>query len=260
MNIVLIGTGNVGTILGRLIKDSTHSLVQLLGRSAEPTKQLAEELNCPFILHPEKLSSTADIYLLAIQDKEIPVILPKLKLPAKAILVHTAGGVSIRALAPFCSYYGVLYPLQSLRKERRGDIAIPLFMDGNDSEAKMAIQELARGLSDSVDWADDAKRMKLHVAAVFTSNFTNYLYALANRYCQDEQIDFQYLLPLIQETAGRLTSADPAMMQTGPAARKDADTINKHLELLKEDPEAAKVYQFLSDAIIHSAALQSGDT
>lgn len=251
MNIVLIGSGNVATILGRLIKASPHALIQLLGRSKAPTVDLATELDCPYILQPEELSPLADIYLIAIQDKEVTLLLPRLSIPSTATLVHTAGGVSINALADFSAHYGVLYPLQSLRQERTEKIEIPFFLDGNDMHAKNSIQQLAQRLSGSIDWADDAKRMKLHIAAVFASNFTNYLYGLAYRFCAQEQIDFQKLLPLIQETTNRLTTggSDPAAFQTGPAARKDIDTVNKHLELLKADPQAFKVYQFLSQAI-----------
>ncbi|MEJ0101166.1 MAG: DUF2520 domain-containing protein [Bacteroidota bacterium] len=44
------------------------------------------------------------------------------------------------------------------------------------------------------------ERVKLHVAAIFVSNFTNYLYILAEEYCRREGIDFKLLQPLIEET------------------------------------------------------------
>jgi len=39
-------------------------------------------------------------------------------------------------------------------------------------------------------------------------------------------------------------------MQTGPAARNDKETIQKHIELLAAHPQLHKLYQVLSDSII----------
>ena len=49
----------------------------------------------------------------------------------------------------------------------------------------------------------DDQRLKLHLAAVLCNNFVNHLYALTERYCKMEGLDFQLLLPLIKETAAR---------------------------------------------------------
>ena len=91
--------------------------------------------------------------------------------------------------------------------------------------------------------------MKLHVAAVFVNNFTNHLFALAENYCKKEGIHFKELLPLIEETISRLENISPSTSQTGPAARNDEETIQKHLALLESHPQMKKVYEFLSASI-----------
>ena len=54
---------------------------------------------------------------------------------------------------------------------------------------------------------NDEERLKLHVAAVIVSNFTNHLYAIAEEFCTSEHVDFNLLKPLIMETANRIATS-----------------------------------------------------
>jgi predicted short-subunit dehydrogenase-like oxidoreductase (DUF2520 family) len=90
-------------------------------------------------------------------------------------------------------------------------------------------------------------RERLHVAGVFTNNFTNLMYTMAAELLQNTHIPFRALLPLIDETANKIHTLSPRDAQTGPARRGDENVMNHHLELLNE--EQRQVYQLLSDAI-----------
>ena len=93
------------------------------------------------------------------------------------------------------------------------------------------------------------KRLKTHVAAVIVSNFTNHLYKLAEDYCKKEGIEFNQLIPLIEETAQRLKTISPSKTQTGPAVRHDDLTIKQHLALLEKYPPLKKIYQLMTESI-----------
>jgi predicted short-subunit dehydrogenase-like oxidoreductase (DUF2520 family) len=97
----------------------------------------------------------------------------------------------------------------------------------------------------------DEERLKLHTAAVIVSNFTNHLYAIAEDFCKSEHIDFNLLKPLILETAQRIMNMSPADVQTGPAVRKDIQTLDKHLRLLVNHPKLRTTYLRLSDSIMN---------
>jgi predicted short-subunit dehydrogenase-like oxidoreductase (DUF2520 family) len=127
---------------------------------------------------------------------------------------------------------------------------IPVFFDGSDSLAKSRLEGLAHSIANvKVVQAGDDDRLKLHIAAVFVSNFVNHLYVLAEEYCEKEGLEFKQLLPLIEETAHRLKTSSPKMSQTGPALRHDKETIEKHLELLKQHPQLKNVYVLLTESI-----------
>jgi hypothetical protein len=73
---------------------------------------------------------------------------------------------------------------------------------------------------------------------------------LTHDYLKKENIDFNILQPLIQNTVDKLLLGNPSEMQTGPAVRGDQETINSHLELLAQYPQLKGIYQDVSNSIL----------
>jgi len=249
MNIVIIGTGNVASVFGKAFKMAGHTILQIVGRDSMAASRLAYELDTFSTNYWSQLDKTADVYIIAVSDNSIATVANELKLTGK-IVAHTAAAVPKDVLKNVSEHYGVFYPLQSLRKEMAELPVFPVFVDGSDSKTKVALEKLARSIAgEKVAVAGDADRLKLHIAAVFVNNFTNYLYTLAEEYCKKEGLDFKLLQPIIEETALRTKSASPGDVQTGPAIRHDSETIQKHLLMLQQYPKLQQVYKFLSDSI-----------
>ncbi|MBC7948170.1 MAG: DUF2520 domain-containing protein [Chitinophagaceae bacterium] len=249
MEIVIFGSGNVASVLGRKFKAAGHNILQIVARNASAASSLAYELNTESTNYLSLVHKTADIYILAVPDSVIIGIAKELRLPDR-VVAHTAASVSKDVLNPVTSRYGVFYPLQSLRKEMSTLPTIPLFFDGSDQYTSDVLQSLADSISPQlVTAATDEQRLKLHVAAVITGNFTNHLYSLAEEYCRKEGIDFAQLRPLIAETALRIQSISPKQAQTGPAIRHDRETIEKHLALLENHPSLKSIYVLMTESI-----------
>jgi len=249
MEIVIIGSGNAAAVLGRKFKAAGHNILQVVSRNASAASELAYEWDTVSTNYQSPISKDADVYLIAISDGAIDAVVEDLRLPGK-VVAHTAASVSMEALKKVTDHYGVFYPLQSLRKDMKTLPDVPIFFDGSDTLAKKTLEKLAYSISkEKISEASDEGRMKLHVAAVFVSNFTNHLYVLAEEYCRKEGIDFQQLLPLIEETAERIKEVSPGQAQTGPALRHDVETIQKHLALLEKYPKLKNIYQLLTESI-----------
>jgi len=248
MEIVIIGTGNTATVLGRKLKSAGHKIVQVFGRDSMAASQLAYELGTESTTYWNVVYRDADLYILAVSDIAIEEVLQELQLPDKTI-VHTAASVSKNILKNASHHFGVFYPLQSLKKEIGHIPDIPIVIDASDESTMRELEVLAHSISDKVVEAGDEQRMKLHLAAVIVNNFVNHLYALAESYCNNEGIDFDLLVPLIKETAERIQYISPAQSQTGPALRNDRTTIEKHLELLKKYPHLKKIYETFTESI-----------
>lgn len=248
MDIVIIGTGNTATILGRKLNAAGHRIIQIFGRDAKAASELAYELNTESTNYWSVVNRNAHVYLLAVSDIAIEEVAKELKLPYK-VVVHTAGAVSKEILKESSNHYGVLYPLQSLKKESSYLPETPILIDASDNDTLMILEILGKSISDTISLANDAQRLKLHLAAVFCNNFVNHMYVLMEEYCQKEGLDFQLLLPLIQETAQRIQTIPPAKSQTGPAKRRDTATIEKHLALMESYPDLKSIYQLLTKSI-----------
>lgn len=250
MKIALVGSGNVATVLGRLITTNGHEVIQVISRELEHARILANELGSSYTDLSGKANLDADIFIVAISDKALEHFFTESGMGNK-LVVHTAGSVSIDVLSKLSSHFGVLYPLQSLRKEMQLIPPIPFLVDGNNEAVATYIEAFAATISSSVKRAGDDERLKLHAAAVVVSNFTNHLYAIAEDFCNKEKVDFNLLKPLILETANRIQFTSPSEVQTGPAARKDIITMDKHLRLFAAHPKLRTTYLRLTDSIMN---------
>jgi predicted short-subunit dehydrogenase-like oxidoreductase (DUF2520 family) len=250
MNIVIVGSGNVAAVLGRKLIAAGHTIVQIISRNATAASELAYEWDTESANYMTLINKTADLYIIAVSDNAIEAVAKELSLPGK-VVVHTAAAVPMDVLKKVSAHYGVLYPLQSLRKEMNRLPDMPIYVAANDEIARTQIQLLADAISfqPPAKPATDELRLKLHVAAVLVSNFTNHLYALAEEYCKKEGIDFTQLRPLIEETALRIKESSPQQVQTGPAIRHDGETIKTHLSLLNNYPALKNIYIFLTESI-----------
>ncbi len=250
MKIGLIGSGNVATVLGRLIVQQQHEIVQVISRDALNAKALADELGADYADFSAQPNASVDLFIIAISDTALENFFVQGAIHDK-VIVHTAGSVSKDVLINFSKKYGVLYPLQSLRKEMKTIPPIPFLIDGSDDEVINFIETFAHTISTSVKFAGDEQRLKLHAAAVVVSNFTNHLYAIAEDFCGKEKVDFNLLKPLIVETANRIQQISPSKVQTGPAIRKDIYTLDKHLRLFTAHPKMRTTYLRLTDSIMN---------
>jgi len=248
MQIVIIGSGNVATVLGGKLQEAGHQIVQVFSRRPEHAMRLAKELQCGYVSRWKDISHEADLYIAALSDDALRMLGSEISLPGK-LIVHTGGAVPKEVLLKVSANSGVLYPLQSLRKELRPYPEIPLLVDASLMSDLERILSIARSISGQVQVADNDTRLKLHVAAVLVNNFTNHLYVLAEEYCRKEGADFNMLLPLIQETADRLSKIPPGDAQTGPAIRGDEATIKRHLELIGSYKDIKEVYTLITRQI-----------
>ena len=127
------------------------------------------------------------------------------------------GAIPSSALKKHFPHYGVFYPLQSFSKSRKVNFnQIPICIYAPDKKDERRLQKLGKVISKKVAIINDKERAVLHVGAVFVNNFSNLLYHTAETILEEENINFDLLLPLIKETAAKVQKHSPITMQTGP--------------------------------------------
>jgi len=249
MKIVVIGAGNVATHLSIALLGAGHQIVQIFSKSTISAAELAEKIAVPFTIDPDEINQQADIYFYAVSDDALESLLT-MNIAPSAIHVHTAGSVSIDIFKDKKKHFGVFYPLQTFSKNKTVNFKeISVFIESSDNEVGDILELLSNQIAGRTCKIDSALRLKLHVAAVFASNFVNHLYNIASDLVQAAGFSFDVLKPLIIETADKINYLSPADAQTGPAKRNDTGVINKHLEALNESPDLEILYQMLTKMI-----------
>lgn len=260
MKIVIIGSGNLATQLAMALKDAGQHILQVYSRAEEHARLLAEKIGCKYTADIDGIDGNADVYIISVKDDAIGGIASKVCEKAKnAVVVHTAGSVAMDVLKEKAQHYGVLYPMQTFSKNRKVNFKpIPCFLEASDDETLNIIRQLAESISDNVVLADSEKRKKIHLAAVLACNFTNHCYRLAEKVLQEENIDFNLFLPLIDETARKVSVLSPKQAQTGPMMRWDTGVMEMQKKLLSDD-RTKQIYQLMAESI-HEDATSADDT
>jgi len=250
MKIVIIGSGNLATHLSLALNNANQEIIQVFSRTEGHAKELAQKIECAYTSQPEKVRKDADVYILSVKDDSIAKIAESLCSERQGgIFVHTAGSVPMDVFKGYAKYFAVLYPMQTFSKNRQVDFScIPCFLEASDHQTMGVIRSLAESISTRVILADSEKRKKMHLAAVLACNFTNHCYRLAERVLQEEHIDFNLFLPLIEETARKVSYLSPKEAQTGPMVRYDVNVMNMQMELLR-DERTRQIYRLMAESI-----------
>lgn len=251
MKFVIIGAGNVATHFGMALLKTSHDILQVMSRTSSSANALADKLGASAVTDIEEVCTDADVYLISVKDDAISGIAEKLKhrISSDALIVHTAGSVSIDVLREHCENCAVIYPMQTFSKVRMLDFhSVPCFVEGsNDAVLKVALN-IASGISDKVQVMDSAKRKYMHLAAVFACNMVNHCYRLAEQIVESQGIDFDLFMPLIEETAKKVKEMKPADAQTGPMVRND-HTVMDAQKVLLDDDRKRRIYELMAESI-----------
>ena len=231
MNIVIIGKGNVATNLDYAFRK--RGVACQMVSSREGLDQLPP----------------ANVYIYAVRDEALPDVVAQVVGVGKSLHLHTSGTMPITVFGDDKPHAGIFYPFQTFSKARviEDFSTVPVFFEARGIDDISAVYSLALIITSHVYEATQQDRERLHVAGVFTNNFTNLMYTMAAELLRNTHIPFSALLPLIDETAAKIHTLAPRDAQTGPARRGDENVMNHHMQLLNE--EQREIYRLLSDAI-----------
>jgi len=237
--------------MGHRLYEAGIRIEQICNRSAKTGEVLARELQAGFTNLLDNMETGADVYIIAVSDDVVAPLMDTGCFLQEKLVVHTAGTVNMDIFRGNAGNYGVLYPLQTLTKERPVDFRkVPMLVEANNESSFQQVSELAARISDHVQRINSPERLILHLAGVICSNFSNHLYALSENLLQENALPFELLKPLILETAEKAVNISPLAAQTGPAVRSNKKTIEKHLSLLDNQPQLKEIYRVLTNSIM----------
>lgn len=245
IRVVIIGSGNVAFHLIEAFGNSAViEVVQVFARQKENVNSLVASNR---IIADFDHLTKADLYFIAVSDDAVANVSAQLPFENR-LIVHISGSVSIDDLDSK-NRKGVFYPLQTFTKNKRVDFSrVPICLESENGTDYEILKNVAESISNNVFKINSQQRKALHVSAVFVNNFTNHLYQIGSEICEENNVPFEILKPLILETANKVLSLSPSIAQTGPAKRNDSGTIETHLEFLSNENHNI-IYKILTQSI-----------
>lgn len=245
IKVVLIGSGNLAHhLIEAFAKSPKVEVIQVFARQKE---SVTAQFNSKKIIDNFDNLAAADLYIIAVADDAIAKVSSQIPFENR-LVVHTSGTVSMNSLDSK-NRKGIFYPLQTFSKSKAVDFSqIPICLESENETDFELLKNVGQAFSNSVFEMNSQQRKALHVSAVFVNNFVNHLYQMGQEICNENNVPFEILKPLILETANKVMTLSPNEAQTGPAKRNDTKTIEDHLAILTNENQAT-IYKILTQSI-----------
>ena len=260
--VFILGAGRAGRGLSRALRASGVRTIGLHGRRAERDPDAITAGPLPASI------SAAGVVLVAVRDGQLDEALGELTaapLAAGAAVLHVSGSAepSLEALRSSGHPCGTFHPLVPLADPARAPELLRGAWIGTDGDAAaIAVADaLAATLGAHTLRIPMGEKAAYHAAAVIASNFPTVLAAVAAQLLAkigiDEREAWGAIRALMRGAVANLDTELPARALTGPIARGDAGTVEKHLAALSLEPGVRALYATLSLAAI-ALARQGG--
>lgn len=237
--------------IGVSLKKAGHTLCQIYAGASHRAQPLANLLAAENIQQLDLLDTTIDVLVIATPDDVIlhyAETLPEMP----CAVIHTAGSLPAAVLKRLNPKHASVWCIYSIRGENLPQHRnIPVVIESENPEAVQLANWLAQSFSDQIYPMQAAQKPLIHLGAVLANNFTNHLFAICEEILGDAKIPRELLFPILEETVQNIKRHPAYELQTGPAIRGDAKTQERHLNLLKNDPDYVKIYETLSASIRH---------
>jgi predicted short-subunit dehydrogenase-like oxidoreductase (DUF2520 family) len=253
VNVSFIGAGNLAWHLAPALDNTDFAVKEVFSQHKKNAAALADKLyQAEVKANLDFTDSPSRMFILAVKDDVIKEVAQEILLPPNAILAHTSGSQPLSVLGFAATVNtGVIYPLQTFSKNKKVDFKeVPFFIESENPLTEKLLTAMAKAISKKVFKCSSDDRKALHVAAVFASNFTNHMLAIAQQILEDHKLDLDLLKPLIAETINKSLTIGPEDAQTGPASRGDVEILDRHFEFLQHDKKLAEIYRIISQHIL----------
>ena len=251
-----IGAGTVGTALAIRLHEKGYSVVAVASRSKSSADRLAEKVpGCKSCDCKQSVADVAELVLITTPDDAIVQVAAELRWHKGQSVIHCSGAHSLDILGPvkeFHAHPGAFHPLQTFANVSHAVQNIPgtTFALEADGELLETLKQMATDLEGNWVQLKAGDKVLYHAAAVMACNYLVTLMKLSTDLWRAFGVSrpeaIRALLPLLRGTLNNLENIGLPNCLTGPIARGDVGTIEKHLEALdKVAPSLLSTYKEL---------------
>ncbi len=263
-----IGPGTVGSALARGLAAAGYS-VALFGRRAERLHRVLDRIpGGRRAASAQALVEASDVVFLTVPDDAIRPAAESLAWGSGKSAVHCSGASSLDLLAHAAGQgaaVGVFHPLQSFATAEQAERNLPgsaFGIEASTEDLLSDLREMAASLGGTPLTVSGDKAI-YHASAVFASNYLVTLLDVASGLWRalglSREDGLRALLPLVRGTIENLETIGLPDALTGPIARGDVGTIERHLSALAQvAPDALPLYKELARTAIPIARAKGG--
>jgi len=273
-DIVILGTGKVGTALGVLAARAGRRVVAVADADAAAARDAAKAIGAaaaeaaaagagapsPPVLSPADAAARGQVVLLTVPDEAIEGLCAELAAQGAfacgAVVAHCSGALGSDVLAVArdsgCRV-GSMHPLQTFPSVEAAVGALPgsWYLCEGDEGAVAELSALAEAIGGRSGRIAPGGKALYHAAAATACNSLAALLdaavAMAEAAGVGRDEALEAMAPLVRATVENVLAIGPEAALTGPVARGDAATVARHLDALAAAvPGLAELYRALA--------------
>ncbi|MEX1217813.1 MAG: DUF2520 domain-containing protein [Acidimicrobiales bacterium] len=229
----IVGPGRAGGALALALNEVGWNVLTPI-RRGQPLLDAAEHV---------------DLVLIATPDAAIGEVAAAMRPVASTVVAHLSGaqGVEVLSMHP---HRAAFHPLTSMPTAESGAIRLRngawFAVDANTDLGMAMVETIATQLGGRSFIVHDEQRVAYHAAAAIASNHVVALLSSAERIARSVDIPIEAYLELVRATIDNFEDHGSAGALTGPVARGDWETVERHRAAI--DPSELALYDALVEA------------
>ena len=269
--IAIVGAGNLGTALAVSLKRAGYLIEGIVarksGNSSVRAKKLAREVNAPLLFDLEGVG--ANIVWFCVPDSEIARAAASVAARFRAkgrIALHSSGALTSDELNPLRkkgAAVASVHPLMTFVRGSRSPLAGVSFAIEGDPKAIRVAHQIVEDLGGHAYAIRKKDKPAYHAWGAFTSPLFTALLATSEEVAAMAGVDRKSarkrMMPILLQTLANYAAFGPAGAFSGPIARGDVETVERHLRVLRRVPSAQRAYIALAHAALRCLPAKNRD-
>ncbi|MFZ0275409.1 MAG: Rossmann-like and DUF2520 domain-containing protein [Candidatus Sulfotelmatobacter sp.] len=261
--VTIVGAGNLAGALAVALRGAGYRVDQIVSRSPAASlrqaRRLAREVGAASVV-AARVQIRADIIWFCVPDGVIARAAASLTDAADwkgKVALHSSGVLTSDELAVLRergAAVASVHPLMTFVQGSRPSLAEVSFAIEGDLKAVRAARAIVQRLRGQPFAIDKQSKGAYHAWGMFASPLFTALLAAGERVAGAAGINRksarERMLPILRQTLANYAKLGPAWSFSGPIARGDVATVEKHLKVLLEVPEAREIYVALARAAL----------
>jgi predicted short-subunit dehydrogenase-like oxidoreductase (DUF2520 family) len=278
ITIAIVGAGSLASFLAVALRDAGFTVTEIIARdlprSMRRVRALASQVGAQAV-SARFAALDAAVLWFCVPDHEIRRaasflanhLLARALSGDKVILrfaLHSSGALSSRQLDPLRTAGVAIasaHPLMTFVAGAHPSLKGVSFAMEGDAEATRVARQIVRRLGGKSFALRASRKAAYHAWATLTSPlllaFLVTLEEAARAAGLTRQDARRMSLPIIRQTLENYSRLGPAQSFSGPLVRGDAETVAKHLAVLKKHPRALEVYGALARAAMRGLPVKN---